>query len=162
MIIYIGADHRGFQLKEELKVFLKDSGYEVADVGNAEQDENDDYTDFAAAVAEKVSNDYENAKGVLICGSGVGVDIVANKFPRVRSAFVFSSDQAFDSRNDDDANIICLGANYITPEDAKKTVATWLSTPFSGEERHRRRIDKISGIENELQEKVREAGEMED
>ncbi len=153
MVIYIGADHKGFELKAELKEFIQGLGYQVFDVGAETLDENDDYPDFAAAVAEKVSNEYENARGIVICASGVGVDIVANKFPRVRSSLVSTSDQAFDARNDDDANVLALGANYVRSDDVKRILTTWLGTPFSGEERHRRRRDKISKIEIELQEK---------
>lgn len=100
-----------------------------------------------------MSNDYENARGIVICGSGVGVDIVANKFPRVRCSLVVASDQAFDARNDDDANVLALSANYVRPDDVKRIVTTWLGTPFANEERYRRRRDKISKIEIELQEK---------
>ena len=150
MIIYIGADHRGWSLKEHLKNFLKSKGYEVADLGASEYNEGDDYPDFAQAVAKKVSLDYENSRGILICASGVGVDVVANKFPNVRSALAATSDQAYDSRNDDDSNILSLAANYLEPADAEKIVETWLSTPFSREKRHLERIRKISEIELEL------------
>ncbi|MBI5733306.1 RpiB/LacA/LacB family sugar-phosphate isomerase [Candidatus Jorgensenbacteria bacterium] len=155
MLIYIGADHRGFELKEYLKNALKSMGYSVSDVGNDHYDETDDYPDFAKAVAKKISIDYENSRGILICGSGAGVDIVANKFPNVRSALVMTADQAFDSRNDDDVNILSLGANYVDAEAAKKIVITWLQTPFAEDERFRRRIKKISQIELELSESTR-------
>ncbi len=147
MIIYIGADHRGFELKESLKVFLKDKGYQVVDLGNDHYDENDDYPDFAEAVARKVSLNYDNARGVLICGSGVGADVVANKFRNVRSALVANPDQAYDARNDDDANVLSLGANYLNKQEAEKIVFTWVGTPFAGEERHRRRLGKIRNLE---------------
>lgn len=156
MIIYLGADHRGFNLKNKLRGFLKDLGYEAVDLGNTELDENDDYPDFAAAVAEKVMRDYENSRGVLICGSGVGVCVVANRFPKIRAALIMSPNQAFDSRDHDDANVICLGSDYVSEEEAKKIIATWLSTPFSGEERHRRRIEKINQIDQRLKETERE------
>lgn len=155
MVIYIGADHRGFELKAELKEFIQGLGYQVFDLGAERLDENDDYPDFAAAVAEKVSREYENARGIVICASGVGVDIVANKFPRVRCSLVSTSDQAFDARNDDDANVLALGADMVSSKNVKQILTTWLGTPFSGEERHRRRRDKISKIEIELQEKSR-------
>lgn len=150
MVIYIGADHKGFRLKEYLKQTLKTLGYEVADVGNLQYDENDNYPEFAAAVAQKVSEGYETNRGVLICGSGVGVDVVANKFPNVRSALVANADQAFDSRNDDDSNILCLGANYLEPEAAKKILVTWFQTPFSGEARFVNRLKEIALIEESL------------
>ncbi len=154
MIIYIGADHRGFKLKDDLAVFLKESGYEVGDVGNTVNDENDDYNEFAEAVAEKVSKDYENSKGVLICGSGAGTCIVANKFPKIRAVVAMTPDQAFDSKNDNDSNVICFGANYTSADEAKKILVTWLGTPFSGEERHRRRVEKIRATENTAREKA--------
>ena len=116
-------------------------------MGAANYKEEDDYPDIAVAVAKKVSEEHETARGILICGSGVGVDVVANKFMHIRSALVGNADQAFDSRNDDDSNILCLGANYLESEDAKKITTTWLETPFSGEERHRRRIEQISQLE---------------
>lgn len=147
MVIYIGADHRGFELKEHLKNFLKAKGYQVVDLGAAFYDKDDDYPDFAAAVARKVSLDYENARGILICASGVGVNVVANKFMKVRAALVGSADQAFDSRNDDDSNVLCLGANYLELDEAKNIVTVWLETPFAEEERFRRRLNKISQLE---------------
>ncbi|MEK7464709.1 MAG: RpiB/LacA/LacB family sugar-phosphate isomerase [Patescibacteria group bacterium] len=147
MIIYIGADHRGFELKEYLKNILKIKGYEVADAGAVSPNENDDFNEFAEKVAKKVSEDYEHAKGILICGSGVGMDIIANKFPKVRSALVFNADQAYDSRNDDDVNVLSLAADHIKPEDAKNIVITWLGTPFSGEERFKRRLERIVKLE---------------
>ena len=147
MVIYIGADHRGFELKERIKLFLSDKGYQVADLGNDHYDESDDYPDFAEAVAKKVSLNYENARGVLVCGSGVGVDVVANKFPNVRSALVMNSDQAYDARNDDDANVISLAASYLKPEEAEKIVLTWVGTPFADEDKFRRRLGKIRNLE---------------
>ena len=149
MTIYLGADHNGFKLKQYLVNFLKGRGYVVFDLGNTVEDPNDDYPDFAAAVAAKVSREYENSRGIIICGSGVGVDVVANKFPRIRSALVTDANQAFDARNDDDTNILALPANYLQLEDAQKIVFIWLETPFSGEEKHERRIDKINQIERD-------------
>ena len=149
MTIYIGADHRGFELKEHLKSFLASKGYQVADMGNDHYDKEDDYPDFAAKVAKNVSEEYETAMGILICGSGVGVDVVANKFPRVRSALAMSPDQAFDARNDDNANVLSLAANYTSKEAAEKIVSTWLATPFAGDERFRRRLKKIEDVEFE-------------
>lgn len=148
MILYIGADHRGFELKEALKQFLKDNGYSVTDMGAGGYDEGDDFVDFARLVAEKVSSDIRNSKGILICGSGVGVDIVANRFPDIRSVLAFSADQAMASRNDDDANVLSLPADFMELEQAKKIVSVWLQTPFSNEEDHKRRIEKIRNIDS--------------
>ncbi len=147
MLIYIGADHRGFQLKETLKKFLKDQGYEVVDVGNDHYDENDDYPDFAKLVSRAVSQDTLTRRGILICGSGVGMDIAANKFKGIRSASVSSPDQAYSSRNDDDTNILSLAADFLAEDDAKKILSTWLVTPFSNQENFNRRLQKISELE---------------
>lgn len=147
MLIYIGADHRGFNLKETLKKFLKDQGYEVVDVGNEVYDENDDYPDFAALVSRAISQGPVNCRGILICGSGVGVDIVANKFKGVRSALVNIPDQAYLSRNDDDTNVLSLAADFLSEDDAKKILSTFLQTPFSGKENYRRRLGKIRQLE---------------
>ncbi len=147
MLIYIGADHRGFELKESLKKFLKEMGYEVIDIGNQVLDKNDDYPDFAKLVADSVSQDPLSRRGILICGSGVGVDIVANKFKGVRSALVSNSDQAYRSRNDTDTNVISLSADFLDEETIKQILKTWLATPFSKEERHARRLQKISELE---------------
>lgn len=148
MLIYLAADHRGFRLKDSLKQYLKASGYEVIDVGNTELVEGDDYPDFAALAARKVSLDPENAKAILICGSGVGMDIVANKFPHVRSVLAMNPDQAMASRNDDNTNVLTLAADFTEDEDAKRILGAWLPTQFSGEERHKRRLRKIEDIEN--------------
>ncbi len=125
---------------------MKEGGYEVIDKGDAQYVEDDDYPDFAKEVAKEVDADPEARRGILICGSGVGVDIVANKFPRVRSALVSSNDQAFAARHDDDANILSLAADFTTEENAQKLVKVFLATPFSGEEKHKRRIQKISEL----------------
>lgn len=147
MTIFIGADHRGFELKEKLKQFLSNKGYTVFDKGNDHYDETDDYPDFAGLVAQEVAEDPDNRRGILICGSGVGIDVVANKFSRVRSALANNSNQAFSSRNDVDVNVLCLAADFLDGEEAKKILSVWLQTPFSKEERHKRRLRKIAEIE---------------
>lgn len=147
MLIYIGSDHKGFELKEDLKKFLKNKGYEVIDVGNGSYDKNDDYPDFSSLVGRAVSHDSINRKGILICGSGVGVDIVANKFKDVRSVLAINPEQVRLSRNDDDTNVISLPAEFINNVAAVEILETWLNTPFSGEERHKRRLEKIKEIE---------------
>ncbi len=148
MIIYLGADHRGFNLKESLKNYLQNKGYEAVDLGNFRYEEGDDYVDFAEKVARKISLEYEFNRGILICGSGVGVCMVANKFPRVRAALIFSSDQAYDSRYDDDTNVLCLAADFVDFEKVKNILNVWLKTPFSNEPRHLRRLERLSRIEN--------------
>lgn len=143
MLIYIGADHRGFKFKEALKIFLKEKGREIVDCGNERYEEDDDYPDFAKAVAEKVAENPDENCGILICRSGVGVDIVANKFKGVRSALVSNPEQARLSRNDDDTNILSLAADFLNENEAKEIAGVWLETPFSGEENHKRRLQKI-------------------
>lgn len=152
MIIYIASDHRGFVLKEALKNFLKVNGYTVEDLGNDHLDNDDDYPDFAFKVAKIISEDYYNneRRGILICGSGVGVDIVANKFPAVRSVLAISADQVLMAREDDDVNVLSIAADFTEEATAKKIVSVWLQTPFSGESKNKRRLDKIADIEKQL------------
>ena len=147
MLIYIGADHRGFALKEYLKKYLQGDGYEVIDFGNSKLDENDDYVDFAIGVAKEVSKDPSLGEGILICGSGVGVDMVANKFRNVRSSLCFSPDQAMAARNDDSVNVLSIPADFVDEDKAKKIVAVWLQTKFDGEQNHTRRVKKIEELE---------------
>mgnify|MGYP001590767250 CR=1 FL=1 len=142
-MIYLGADHRGFQLKEEIKKFLADNKYQFEDMGNFTYDPNDDYTDFAKLVAEKVSGKPEERKGILICGSGVGVDITANKFHNVRSALADDIETAKQSREHDDTNVLSLPADEVDFTLAQKIISIWLSTPFSNGEKYKRRIRKI-------------------
>ena len=142
-MIYLGADHRGFQLKEEIKKFLAEKNYQFEDMGNLAYDPNDDYTDFAKLVAKKVSEKPEENKGILICGSGVGVDIVANKFKGVRSALADDVQTAKQSREHDDTNVLSLPADEVNFEIAKQIITVWLETPFSNGEKYKRRIGKI-------------------
>ena len=151
MLIYLGADHKGFDLKERIKNALKEWGYsEVYDVGGAELKDDDDYPDVAALVAREVSKDPENTRGMLACGSGAGVDIVANKFRGVRSVLAISADQVFDARRDDNVNVLSLSADAVDSEGAQAIVRVFLNTPFAREERFVRRLEKISKIEDEL------------
>ncbi|MEK7546715.1 MAG: RpiB/LacA/LacB family sugar-phosphate isomerase [Patescibacteria group bacterium] len=150
MLIYLGADHRGFNLKKSVSDFLRNKGYEVVDLGNQNYDENDDYVDFAGEVAKKISADSENRRGILICGSGVGVDIAANKFRGVRSALGISADQVYEARRDDDVNILSIAADFTAESDAQKIIETFLETPFREEEKYRRRRDKLTQLEENL------------
>jgi len=146
MVIYLGSDHRGFKLKESIGNFLKGRGYEVVDFGNNVYDENDDYVDFAKSVAQKISLSPED-KGILFCGSGAGMDIAANKFRKVRSVLAVSPDQVYAARHDDNANILSIAAGFTEEENAKKIVNVFIETPFDREERHQKRLDKITQIE---------------
>lgn len=147
MHIYFGADHRGFTTKERLKEFVKSMGHEVEDLGNTVYNENDDYPEFAAKVAEKVSAD-PSARGIILCGSGGGVNVVANKFPRVRSIIGVSSLQVYAARRDDDMNVLCLAASFMAEIEEEEAVKIFLTTDFSGEERHRRRLGEVEAIEH--------------
>lgn len=142
-MIYIGADHRGYKLKEEIKKFLAEKNYQFEDMGNFDYDPNDDYTDFAKLVAQKISEKPDENKGILICGSGVGVDIVANKFHRVRSALADDIATAKQSREHDNTNVLSLPADEVDFELAKKIITVWLETRFSNGEKYKRRINKI-------------------
>ncbi|MDO8516336.1 MAG: RpiB/LacA/LacB family sugar-phosphate isomerase [bacterium] len=146
-IVYVGADHRGFNLKENIKAVALALGYEVADCGNEKYDENDDYPDFAAAVAKKVSLDPENARGILACGSGAGVDIVANKFLSVRSVLGMSPDHVYDARHDDNVNVLSIAADFVDETQIEPMVKTFLATAYAGGGRFERRLKKIESIE---------------
>jgi ribose 5-phosphate isomerase B len=148
MTIYIGADHGGFNLKESLKGVLKNDGYDVVDCGASEHVDGDDYPEFAAAVAERVSRAPDQSRGVLACRSGFGVDIVANKFPKVRAVLPMSPDHAYQARHDDDANVVCFAADFMDDASVKNIVKVFLSTPFAKEERYARRLQKIADIES--------------
>jgi len=148
MKVYLGSDHRGFNLKEKMEAFLSSLGYDVADCGNAGYDENDDYVDFAKAVAQKVSKD-EGSRGILFCGSGAGVVIAANKVKGIRATLSFSPDHISSARHDDDVNVLCMAADFLGEKDAQKIAEKFLNTSFSGDARFERRIHKITALENE-------------
>ncbi|TSC75079.1 MAG: ribose 5-phosphate isomerase B [Parcubacteria group bacterium Gr01-1014_30] len=173
-MIYLAADHRGFELKEKIKEWLEGWGYEVAesklssppvagareyeDMGAFELNPTDDYVDFVSKAAKKVSEDPENSKAIILGASGQGEAMLANKFRRVRAVVYYGGDEEIISlsREHNDANVLSLGAALgpkfeearKMPEDlAKRVVKTWLETPFSGAERHKRRLQKIKKIE---------------
>lgn len=146
MIIYLGADHRGYAHKEQLKSHLKDAGFSVEDCGAHALNTDDDYPVFAKCVAEKVAQDPE-ARGIVLCGSGVGVDIVANKFDGVRAALVENVTAAASSRVDDNANVLALAADFLDEAQTLAIADAWLAAEFSGEARHRRRLSQIEEIE---------------
>ncbi len=147
-MIYLGSDHRGFELKEKIKRLLAGWNYEFEDCGAFEYNKDDDYPDFAKAVAEKVAADDGN-KGILICGSGIGIAIAANKIKGIRAGTAASSEQVRASVNDEDLNILCLSADYLPDAEvaAREIIKIFLETKFSGEERHVRRVDKIKQLE---------------
>src|SRR3989338_9611172 len=152
-MIYLGADHGGFKKKEEIKLLLKEMGVAFEDLGNTAYDPNDDYPVFAQKVAEAVSENPKKHKGILLCRSGVGVDIVANKFPDVRSALVASRELAQLSRMHDDSNVLALASDYLTESETRQIVKVWLNSPFTGEDRLVRRLEKNEENEKTLRKK---------
>lgn len=146
MKVYIGSDHRGFRLKEKLEVWLKSKKFEIKDMGAYEYDPKDDYTLYAEKVALMV-RDNEGSKGILLCGSGVGVDVVANKFDGIRASIGKTAKQVKAGREDDDMNILVIAAEFTNDRDAKKMTMAFLKTEFDKEARHERRLQEIKRIE---------------
>ncbi len=158
MRIYIGTDHAGYVLKEKLVSFLKAQGHEVIDEGAYTYDENDDYPDYMSKVAKAVSEDVHDSKrvrGIILGGTGQGEAVVANRFPYIRAVVYYGkvtpvvedeSGILARSRSHNDANVLSLGARYFTEEDLMEIVNYWLKAPFSGEERHLRRLAKIDNL----------------
>lgn len=148
MKIYLSADHAGFDYKEKVKAFLEEAGHEFEDCGNREADVADDYPDYVAPMARGVAADKDAAaRGIAICGSGIGAAIVANKIHGIRAVTAWSEESALVSRTHNDAQVLCLGARFLSFEDVVKIITVFLETPFSGGERHMRRIEKITRIE---------------
>lgn len=146
MKVYIGADHRGFELKEKVNKWLFEWGYEFFDVGADHLDPKDDYPLYAQEVASLVSKD-KNSRGILLCGSGVGMDVTANKFDGIRASVGISAVQVQAGRHDDDMNVLVLAVNFIEENEAKKMVKTFLETEFGAKERYKRRLEEIKKIE---------------
>jgi len=159
MKIFIGSDHAGFQQKKHLIQVLQDMNYQVVDKGAFRENSDDDYPDFCALVAEEVSKD-EDSRGILIGGSGQGEAMVANKYPNIRAVVFngqykptdgrFVPEEIMIARQHNDSNILSLGARFLSNTEAVRAVTLWLVTPFSGDERHVRRIKKIKKIEQKI------------
>ncbi|MBI2675778.1 MAG: ribose 5-phosphate isomerase B [Candidatus Aenigmarchaeota archaeon] len=144
MRIALGSDHAGFPLKKDIRKYLDSSGLQFHDFGTYST-ESVDYPDYAAMVAESVRrNEYE--RGILVCGTGIGMCIAANKFQGIRAALCYNSETARLSREHNDANVLVLGGRMTNEDDAKEMIKVWLETDFAGE-RHLRRIGKISKLE---------------
>lgn len=174
-MIYLAADHRGFELKGKIKEWLKKWGYEYEDMGPFEYDKDDDYPDFISKAAEKVSQDPDSSRAIIMGGSGQGEAMAANRYKGVRAAVFYGPPYQFKvmtwrkwfmlgtgavgmsqgtefiilkqlvklSREHNNANVLSLGASFIDVRAAKKIIKLWLDTPFSNEERHKRRIAKF-------------------
>ena len=152
-MIYLGADHRGFELKTRLFKRLIDEGYEVTDLGNDHFDPNDDYVDFAIEVAQKTAQNPAGNRGIVICGSGVGVDIAANKVRGIRCGLGFAEDQVHAARKDDNINILALASDNATEEEALRLVEKFLETEFVESDKYLRRLEKIERFEKAVYEK---------
>ena len=146
--IILGSDHAGFKLKEAIKKFLIKEGFEVNDLGTHSYNADDDYPEFIAVAAKKVASN-KNSKGIIFGGSGQGEAIIANKIKGIRAALYYGSnlDIVKLSRTHNNANILSLGARFLTEKQAMEAVRLWLKTDFSNEERHKRRIKQIIRIE---------------
>lgn len=142
MEVYIGADHGGFDLKQHSQSFLDAMGYHVQDCGAVERNSTDDYPVFAQAVAKAVAT-HPGSLGLLFCRSGEGMAIAANKIPGVRASVVWNREVAAETRKDNDANVAVFPADYLSEEEFEQCATAFLTTPFSQEERHVRRIAAI-------------------
>jgi len=147
MKIYVGADHQGFQLKSRLITLLNRLDYEVNDEGDEKPDPNDDFPVFAQKVVSAVlSSEDANARGILICGSGQGMCMAANRFKGIRAALAYDLESARSSRNDDDSNILCLPAAILKTEEVGPIVQIWLDTSFAAAPRYIRRIKELDNL----------------
>ena len=149
MRIAIGADHAGFSLKAPLLELLESLGHEVVDIGAHTLDPADDYPDFVVPVATRVARS-EVDRGVVVCGSGVGASVAANKVVGVRASVCHDVYSAHQGVEHDDMNVLCIGARIVGEEVAKELVAAFAGAAFSGEERHKRRLRKVLEMESEM------------
>lgn len=143
MRIAIGSDHAGYELKESIKGFLKQNKYEVEDLGT-DSPESVDYPDYARKVSEAVLGGCEF--GILICGSGIGMSMSANRFPGIRAALCMTPELAKAGREHNNANVLCMGARFMDEKTAKETTRAFLGAEFKNEERHVRRLKKMSAL----------------
>jgi len=147
MKVYIGADHAGFDLKEAVMAHLSKMHYDVEDAGDKQLDPNDDYPHFAYTVTTKVLGDEDDdARGILLCGSGQGMCIAANRVRGIRASLCWNKEVARETRNDNDSNVLCIPARLLSEEESLAIIDTWLTMPFSGASRHLRRIHEIEEL----------------
>jgi ribose 5-phosphate isomerase B len=149
-MIYVGADHRGFELKARINYWLKGREYDFEDVGAFDYQVDDDYTDFAIEVAQRVAANPEKNLGIVICGSGMGVEVAANKVKNVRCGLGFEPDQVHAGRKDDNINVLAIASDNITEDEAYGLVEKFLETEFVKTDRYLRRVEKISRYENQV------------
>lgn len=148
MKFYIGADHKGFHLKEKVESYLKSLKHEVVDEGDEKLDPDDDFTVFASRVVNAMKADGEkDVRGILVCGSGQGMAIAANRHKGIRAGLGWSVEAAEDTRNDEDSNVLALPAEVLENNESwKDIIDIWISTPFAGAERYKRRIRQLDDI----------------
>lgn len=147
MKIFVGADHNGFDMKQGLIEALRRSGHEVVDEGDTERDPQDDFPQFAERVVRAMKSQSDpDVRGVLICGSGQGMCMAANRFKGVRASLIWEVAEARAARNDDDSNVLCLPARSITLDEAVQIAEAWLATPFAGAARFKRRISEMDNL----------------
>ena len=149
MKIYLGADHQGFAMKEEVFAYLAKRGYDVEDVGDRELDPNDDFPEFAQMAALKVLGDEnDDAKAILLCGGGQGMCMAANRFRGIRASVIWDAYEAKMTRNDNDSNILCLPSRVLHDEPKlwQDIIDTWLNTPFAAAPRYKRRNAQIDEL----------------
>ena len=148
MKIYIGADHNGLEFKKVLTDALKLAGHEVVDEGDTQIDPNDDYPQFAARLTAALLADSnpQNARGVLICGSGQGMVMAANRFKGIRAALCWNTAEARSTRNDDDANVLCISSHYTSLDDSRLIMTVFLNTAFAAADRFKRRIGELDKL----------------
>lgn len=142
-MLFITSDHGGYRLKKQLTSFLDSLRVTYKDLGPYEFIEDDDYTDFVLPLVKEVQKKQDNL-GVVICRNGCGVSMFANKFKGIRSALSWDPKHAASTKNDDDTNVLALPADYIDLDTAKKTLVSWVETPFSNDDRHIRRVNKVN------------------
>lgn len=145
-MIYLGSDHRGFELKEIFKSYLKDNNIPFVDLGPVSYVGDDDYPEYSEKVGRAITSPED--KGVLICGGGHGVCVAANKIKGIRASVVNSVESARSGRSDDNLNILCLAADFTPKDQALEILKTFLNTPFSNAERHVRRLGAVARLES--------------
>lgn len=144
MKIYIGADHRGFEMKEELVSWLQEAGHEVVDCGNDQLDPEDDFVDYGFAVAKKVAADAtDESRGIGICGSGIGMSIAANRVKGVRCGLSHNAKHVEHARQNDHINMLALASEWVSLDEAKEIITAFLNTEMSPKEKYARRAQKL-------------------
>ena len=147
MRIYIGADHNGFEYKQQIADFLRRSGHEVIDDGDTQLDPADDFPVFAGTVAHSIlSDDDPKVRGILVCGSGQGMAMAANRFKGIRASLCWDLAEARAARNDDDSNVLVISSRELDMTTAQAIIVTWIETPFAGAERYVRRIKELDQL----------------